>query len=133
MIFSGDDGIVVVSGVEEGDEAMEPTGVPAALRERLGQEATAGLLEFSRTTGRAWREDVLSVVTERFERRLTEEISGLRVEMANGFASLRQEMTQGLAQLRQEIAATKVDLIKWSFVFWTGQVVVLGGLMAIMR
>ena len=84
-------------------------------------------------TGRAWREDVLSVVTERFERRLTEEISGLRVEMANGFASLRQEMTEGLAQLRQEIAATKVDLIKWSFVFWTGQVVVLGGLMAILR
>ena len=101
---------------------MEPTGVPAALRERLGQEATAGLLEFSQTTGRAWREDVLSVVTDRFERRLTEEISGLRVDMANGFASLRQE-----------IAVTKVDLIKWSFVFWTGQVVVLGGLMAIMR
>ena len=73
-------------------------------------------------TGRAWREDVLSVITERFERRLTEEISGLRVGMANGFASLRQE-----------IAVTKVDLIKWSFVFWTGQVVVLGGLMAIMR
>ncbi len=65
MISFGDDGIVV-GEVEKGDGAMEPTGVPAALRERLGQEATAGLLEFSRTTGRAWREDVLSFVAERF-------------------------------------------------------------------
>ncbi len=112
---------------------MEPISVPGALRDRLGEDGTAGLVELFQTAGRAWREDVLSVATERFERRLTEEISGLRVEMANGFASLRQEMTQGLAQLRQEIAATKVDLIKWSFVFWTGQVVVLGGLMAILR
>ncbi len=84
-------------------------------------------------SSRANIESAVDRITERFEGRLTEEISGLRVEMANGFASLRQEMTQGLAQLRQEIAATKVDLIKWSFVFWTGQVVVLGGLMAIMR
>ena len=47
LISFGDDGIVV-GEVEKGDGAM---------------------------TGRAWREDVLSVVTERFERRLTEEIS----------------------------------------------------------
>ncbi len=132
MISFGDDDIVV-GEVEKGDGAMEPIRVPGGLRERLGEDGTAGLVELFQTAGRAWREDVLSVVTERFERRLTEAISGLRVEMANGFASLRQEMTQGLAQLRQKIAATKVDLIKWSFVFWTGQVVVLGGLMAIMR
>ncbi len=109
MISSGDDGIVV-GEVEKGDGAM---------------------------TGRAWRENALSVVTERFERRLTEEISGLRVDMANGFASLRQEMAEGNAKLRQEmyegLATTRVELLKWSFLFWTGQVVVLGGLMAILR
>ena len=54
----------------------------------------------------------MNVVGDRFERRLVEETSKLRVEMAQGFgalrgeiASLRQDMTALASTLRQEMAA----------------------------
>ena len=44
-----------------------------------------------------------SVVEEKFERRLTEEI----------------------AKLDKKISETKAELIKWMFIFWAGQIIVL--------
>ena len=57
-----------------------------------------------------WSERVLSLATERFERRLTQEVSSLRVE---------------LAQMESR-------LMKWSFLFWAGQVAAMAGLLAFM-
>jgi hypothetical protein len=52
---------------------------------------------------------------------LTEEISALRLEMHQEFAALRQEN-----------ATTRVELLKWSFLSWIGQVAALAGLLAFM-
>jgi hypothetical protein len=57
---------------------------------------------------------VQSIAVDRFERRLAEELS-----------SLRQQITQ-------ELVATRVDMIKWSFVFWIGQVAAMAALLAFM-
>jgi len=62
----------------------------------------------------AWAEHVLSIAAERFERRLAEEIARLRVD-------LMQEMHAGFAVLRKEIADQRVELLKWSLLFWVGQ------------
>lgn len=111
------------------------------------------------------RTDTLDMPSERFERRLTQEISTLRLEltqeistvrleMHNGLASVREEMHSGLASVREEmhsglasvrsemhsglssvraeIATTRVELLKWSFAFWVGQVAVMTGLLAFM-
>ena len=51
--------------------------VPAAVRTRLGDDATFGLIELLDSDRREWSEHVLSVAADRFERRLTEEISAL--------------------------------------------------------
>jgi len=48
----------------------------------------------------AWSEHVLSIAAERFERRLAQEIAGLRVEMHAGFASIRQEMLSFMLRAR---------------------------------
>lgn len=72
-----------------------------------------------------WTEQVLNVATERFERRLTQEIAALRVE-------LMRELHAGLAAVRQEIAAVRVELIRWSFVFWIGQIAAMIGVLAFM-
>ena len=48
---------------------------------------------------RHWKQDVLETAADRFERRLTEESAGLRIEMARIHGSL----------------------IKWMFAFWIGQ------------
>ena len=55
-------------------------------------------------------QDMLTIVTERFERRLAEEISGLRIEMHSGFAAIRKE-----------IAEQRAELLNWSMLFWIGQ------------
>jgi hypothetical protein len=34
--------------------------------------------------------------------------------------------------LRDESAAGRVDLFKWCFLFWVGQVLAIGGLLAVM-
>ena len=117
-------------------------------------------------TARAeWTGEIVNLAVERFERRLVEEISGLRVEMARGHATLREELArevgtlreavaqqgaslrqalaeqgaslrEALAQqgaaLRVEIATNRFELLKWSFLFWVGQVLAIGGVMAAM-
>src|SRR5688572_18564298 len=82
---------------------MDVNRVPAPLMERLGGEATAGLLELLTEVKQEWTADVMDRIGDRFERRLTDETSKLRVEMAQGFAGLRQELTEGLAAVRQEM------------------------------
>ena len=93
---------------------MRTTSVPPPLRERLGHEATLGLLEFGRSEHSAWSEHMLSLSVERFERRLAEELAGLRVALV------------------REIHDGRVETIKWAFLFWAGQVAVFAGLLAFM-
>lgn len=122
---------------------MNGNAVPAALREKLGPEATGGLLEVLDAAHKEWRDDVIAVCAERFERRLVEETSKLRVAIVEGDAGLRQEMTVMGASLRQEIAAMggdlrreisdgRLELLKWCFLFWMGQVVAVAGIMGLM-
>ncbi|MBI3490391.1 MAG: hypothetical protein HY047_01115 [Acidobacteria bacterium] len=98
---------------------------PAALRKVLGDDATFGLIELLDAERKDWSDQVLSVATDRFERRLTEEVSALRLDLS-------RELHEGLSFVRQEIATTRVDMLKWSFVFWIGQVAAMAALMAFM-
>ena len=133
---------------------MDIEQVPAALRERLGVEATSGLLQVLDRSHRDGRADVIAACTDRFERRLVEEISGVRVQIAQVEASLRGEMTEmGAAirrdmvemgasirkemgemggSIRQDMASGRVELLKWCFLFWVGQVVAIAGIMGLM-
>ena len=133
---------------------MNGNAVPRVLREHLGPEATGGLLEVFETARLEWRDDVIAVCTERFERRLVEETSKLHVAMVQGDAALRQEMSQmgsslrqemwqmgsslreEIAQmgskLRQEISDGRFELLKWCFLFWVGQVIAVAGVMGLM-
>src|SRR5687767_11079484 len=117
--------------------------VPAPLRARLGIEATTGLLELLTHSHDEAREAVVLASAERFERRLVEEIAGVRVQIAQVESGLRQEMAQlGAtfraetgeirAGLREDMAAVRVDLFKWSFIFWIGQVVAITGIVGVM-
>jgi len=47
---------------------------------------------------------------------------------------IRQDMSAGCMRLERELANTRVDMIKWSFLFWTGQcVAILGFLLVFLR
>jgi len=79
------------------------------------------LEEFTETRHAQWRDEVLTLAVERFERRLSEQMSALRVELA-----------QAIAGVRQEIATGRVEYIRWSFLFWVGQVAAVAALLAVM-
>jgi len=122
---------------------MDLEMVPVPLRERLGPDATSGLLHLLELTHREWRADVIAACTERFERRLVEEVAGLRVQiaqteavlrrdMAEMGADIRQEMAQMGGGIRQEIATGRVEILKWCFLFWIGQLVTIASILGIM-
>lgn len=89
---------------------MRANGVPVALRERLGIDATSGLVEFIEDNRQEWVNQVMSAHVDKFERRLVEVTSALRVEMHEGFAAMRSEASQRHA-----------EMVKWAFLFWVGQ------------
>ena len=60
------------------------------------------------------KEDILTFVEEKFERRLTEVKSDLETKIAG---------------VRTEVAQSKVEIIKWMFTFWVGQIGVLATLL----
>jgi hypothetical protein len=156
------------SEVKKGDGTMDVGDVPVALAERLGTEATGGLVRLFNAARESlddvrgeWSEQVLSLAVERFERRLVEETSKLRVEMAQGFSGLRQEMSSLEGRLRQEmgglrqemgglegrlrqemgglegrlhkeIGGQRVESLRWSFLFWVGQVAAMAALLGFM-
>ena len=133
---------------------MEIESVPDALQARLGHQATVCLLQLLDRAHSEKRGDVIAACSERFERRLVEEVSGLRVQIAQGECTLRGETTNLGATLRQEmadlrdalrqemtglersirgdIAAGRVEFIKWAFMFWVGQVLAITGIMGVM-
>ena len=140
---------------------MDSSNVPVALQEQLGAQATAGLLRLFEVERAEWTGDVISRSVERFEQRLVGELAGVRTEMTRGearlreeIASVRVEMARGEARLhgeisqtramlreemaqqgtliRQEIATNRFELLKWSFLFWVGQVIAVVGLVGVM-
>jgi hypothetical protein len=72
-----------------------------------------------------WSEHVLSLAGERFERRLAQEVAGLEIR-------LRQEMQDGFTALRRELSELRAETLKWSFVFWIGQLAAIAGLLSFM-
>jgi hypothetical protein len=80
-------------------------------------------------------------VDDRFERRLVEETSKLRVELAAVEVRLAGRVAQFESALRQDLGALELrmerslgavrcDLVKWSFVFWIGQIAVMTAIMS---
>ena len=99
--------------------------VPKVLREKLGEDGADALVELVNVANGQTKADVLTFVEEKFERRLSDEIGKVRQEMSGEFAKVRQEMSG----LRQEASESKVELIRWMFLFWVGQVAVVFGIL----
>jgi hypothetical protein len=81
--------------------------IPKALREKLGEEGANGLVDLLNSQAQNSGNSITTFVEEKFERRLSEELSKLRVEM------------------HKNQAAT----IRWMFVFWVGQIGALLGIL----
>lgn len=56
----------------------------------------------------------------------------IRQDMATMGASIRQDMVTMGAGIREDMASGRVELFKWCFLFWIGQVVAVAGVMGMM-
>ena len=91
--------------------------VPEPLRDRLGPDATKALVDLlNQTTGKI-RDDLVLVLDhrfelfeEKFERRLAEEIAGLRDELTGRITELRDELTGQITELREELTGQITEL-----------------------
>jgi hypothetical protein len=84
--------------------------------------------------------DMIMIVTDRFERRLSEEIGRLRVDVATEFGKVRAEMAHGFGDVRTEIAKGRAemiernaDLLKWILIFGVTQTAAIVGLIRLWR
>ena len=93
--------------------------VPVALRERLGEDAAHAFLDYIEDSGEKWRRDVTTACTERMD---------LRME----HLASREDLAEGFARIAQEISNIRAELLRWSFMFWIGQVAATAGLMALL-
>jgi hypothetical protein len=73
----------------------------------------------------SWKEEILDAASDRFEQQLMMDMTELRM-------TLNTTIHKDLTDVRQELATTRVEMLKWSFVFWAGQLVAIAGLLAFM-
>ena len=98
--------------VRERSVSMSTQIVPVVLKTRLGIEASEGLVDMFT----AYQE----FSTDRYERRLNQEIAGLRLELHDGLAGIRQDMVN-----------VRADLMKWTLLLWLGQFAALATVLSL--
>ena len=116
---------------------MAIISIPKPLREKLGEEGTDALVQVLNENEKEIRSSAIDIAEQRFERSLSREISGVRVDLADAEKRLTEEIAGvrvEIADLRGSIQKSKSDTIKWMFLFWIGQIgAVLGIILAVFK
>ena len=81
--------------------------IPKALREKLGEEGAKGLVELLNSQSQNSGDAITAFVEEKFERRLSVELS----------------------KLREQFYKNQTAMIRWMFLFWVGQVGAMLGIL----
>lgn len=76
------------------------------LKSRIGDDGLFELHELFGSERQETKKDVLEVATDRFERRLSEELGNVRVEIAG---------------VRADMSAMQASLLRWMFGLWMTQ------------
>ena len=97
--------------------ARVPVGL--ALRDRLGDNGVRDLEIYIEQNEENRRTHEVNQITERLDFRMNE-------------CAKRNEMTDGFSRIVSQMADIKVDILRWSFAFWVGQVVVIAVLLSYM-
>jgi len=97
--------------------ARVPVGL--ALRDRLGENGVHDLNDYVLEHREAWRVDVVNAIDERLDYRLKD-------------CATREDIFRIQMQLSDRISQSKVEILRWSFAFWIGQVATIAALLSYM-
>ncbi|MBC8183160.1 hypothetical protein H8E88_18810 [candidate division KSB1 bacterium] len=99
------------------------------LKQVLGDEGSDSLVRLLNQIQKEQKEDVLEFVEEKFERRLSEEISGINERITEEISGLRGEMKKEIASVRIDMHKNHATLLKWMIGFWATQIAAIIGLL----
>jgi hypothetical protein len=123
LICHCDDGIVVVVRLEG---IMAKVVIGVALRDRLGENGARELSEFVERHSEAVRADVVTICSG--------SMNGATAEMSTRLSEAKTELAVTIADVKvaliDRLAELRVELLRWSFVFWVGQVAAMFAAMA---
>ena len=88
---------------------MAILAVPPPLQDKLGDEASAALIDLLHETQNGQRDLLVQSVEDRFLRHVAESESRLRSEMQAGFLDLQRQMGALRADVSKEIAALRKE------------------------
>ena len=117
---------------------MPIISVPKPLREKLGEDGSDALVAMLNEQGKETEKSVIQTAELRFEKKLSEEISGVRIDLAESEKRFEKRLSEEVSDVRiklsEKIQKSKTDTIKWMFIFWIGQIgAVLGILFAVFK
>jgi hypothetical protein len=132
-----DDGIVVVrSGTDSTWEFEMVTNF--VLRQRLGEDGVRALDEHVEQRTNEWRTDVVNVCTDRLDGRLLQVSDRFEVrlqQMSDRSDAHHQLMVAQLGgakvELTDRLTHMRVELLRWSFAFWVGQILAIAALLGV--
>ncbi|NOX36376.1 MAG: hypothetical protein GXO78_02475 [Calditrichaeota bacterium] len=126
---------------------MPVVTVGKTLRAKLGEKGVEELVELLNQAQNDQKANILQIVEEKFERRLSSELSQLKTELIERMEAIRTQTLQRDEEIRsdllrrmeeirteliqrievakteliQRMEAQRTELIKWMFIFWIGQ------------
>ena len=115
---------------------MGKIAVGVALRDRLGDDGARALSDFVEQHSDVWRVEVVNTCTEHLDGRFheyarrSEVIEGL--ERVTNMLATKTELADVKVELADKLADMRVEILRWSFLFWIGQVAALFGAMAML-
>ena len=113
---------------------MPIISIPKPLREKLGEDGTDALVQVLNENEKEMRSSVVDFAEQRFEKHLTEEIAGVRIELSDAEKRFEKRLIEETSALRGSIQKSRSDTIKWMFLFWIGQIgAVLGIILAVFK
>ena len=113
---------------------MAVVTVKKPLREKLGDDGAEALVELINEAQKETQNNVIKFVEEKFEKRLSEELAKVRIELTERIEGVRTELKSEIEALKTNDEKVKSELIRWMFIFWVGQIgAILGILFAFFK
>jgi hypothetical protein len=103
--------------------------------ERLGDDIAAELVDWFNGVDSTYQTQLREqndMNWERYKAFVDSRIAELRREMEAALARSENGIRSDFGTLRKEFADFRAEMLKWMFVYWTGSVVTLGGLIIVL-
>jgi len=125
---------------------MQIVVLPEVIEQKLKVEERKEVIAFINNlvadTSDGLKKDIIEILEERFEKKLSVELVNLKLELMGKISDLAMQLNEKIttsseklrSELLEKIANSKVETIKWMFIFWIGNVItIIGGIIGILK